>query len=97
MKDPLAAVLDSGGEELRGLIVRTEERLTAISASHGEVLAAGFQNGGCFGRHSTVPTWIAMIPPAVTSQRTSTIHTAAIAAPSPRAFGKRRTELGRYE
>ena len=39
MKDPLAAVLDSGGEELRGLIVRTEERLTAISASHGEVLA----------------------------------------------------------
>src|SRR5256885_13786681 len=47
--------------------------------------------------HSTVPTWIAMIPPAVSSQRTSTIPTAAIAAASPRAVGKRRTELGRYE
>ena len=47
--------------------------------------------------HSTVPTWIAMIPPAVSSQRTSTMPTAAIAAASPRALGKRRTELGRYE
>ena len=44
---------------------------------------------------STSPAWIAMIPPAVTIQRTRTSPTAAMAAASPRASGKRRTELGR--
>jgi geranylgeranyl pyrophosphate synthase len=37
--DQLAAVLDSGGEELRRLIARTEERLQQVAASHGEILA----------------------------------------------------------
>ena len=44
---------------------------------------------------STSPAWIAMIPPAVRSQRTFTRPTAAIAAARPRASGNRRTELGR--
>jgi geranylgeranyl pyrophosphate synthase len=39
VKDPLAAVLDAGGDALRHLIARTEERLTTISGGHGEVLA----------------------------------------------------------
>jgi geranylgeranyl pyrophosphate synthase len=39
VREPLAAVLESGGETLRRLLALTEERLTAVSASHGEVLA----------------------------------------------------------
>jgi geranylgeranyl pyrophosphate synthase len=38
--EQLSAVLDSGGEELRRLIARTEERLAELAAGHGEVLAA---------------------------------------------------------
>jgi geranylgeranyl pyrophosphate synthase len=38
--EQLSAVLDAGGEELRRLIARTEDRLGEVTASHGEVLAA---------------------------------------------------------
>src|SRR3954453_19659737 len=37
--EQLASVLDAGGERLRRQIERTEGRLAAISASHGDVLA----------------------------------------------------------
>ena len=59
----------------------------------GELLGAAGRSGGAQG--STVPEWMAMMPPAVRIQRTSTSPTAAIAAPRPRASGKRRTEFGR--
>jgi geranylgeranyl pyrophosphate synthase len=36
--DQLSAVLDSGGEELRRLIARTEERLGDVAGGYGEVL-----------------------------------------------------------
>jgi geranylgeranyl pyrophosphate synthase len=38
--EQLSAVLEAGGEELRRLIARTEERLEEVAGSHGEVLAA---------------------------------------------------------
>jgi geranylgeranyl pyrophosphate synthase len=37
--EQLSAVLDAGGDELRNLIARTEERLAEVAAGHGEVLA----------------------------------------------------------
>jgi geranylgeranyl pyrophosphate synthase len=37
--DQLAAVLDAGGEELRHLIARTEERLAEVARGHGDMLA----------------------------------------------------------
>ena len=45
--------------------------------------------------HRRVPAWIAMIPPAVRSQRTSSRPAAAIRAASSSGPGKRRTLLGR--
>jgi geranylgeranyl pyrophosphate synthase len=37
--EQLSAVLDAGGDDLRRLIARTEERLGAVAAGHGAVLA----------------------------------------------------------
>ena len=45
--------------------------------------------------HRRVPAWIAIIPPAVRSQRTSSRPAAAIRAASSSGPGKRRTLLGR--
>jgi hypothetical protein len=42
-----------------------------------------------------VPEWMAMMPPAVSTQRTSSSPAAAIRAPSSSARGKRRTLDGR--
>ena len=43
-----------------------------------------------------VPTWRAMMPPAVRIQRTSTSPAAAITAASRSGAGKRLTDFGRY-
>ena len=41
------------------------------------------------------PAWMAMIPPAVSTQRTPSSPAAAISPARPSGAGKRRTELGR--
>ena len=68
-----------------------------VSDVLAQPVVINYSIGEYLGPHDglTVPACMAMIPPAVISQRTSTSPIAVIAAPSPRASGKRRTELGR--
>jgi hypothetical protein len=66
-------------------------------ASGGEHRLEPGQAGSLPGRHAHdfTPRWIAMIPPAVTTQRTRSSPAAARRPASSSGPGKRRTELGR--
>ncbi len=65
----------------------------------GEPRAAGGEHGAELGRcgaHALVPTCRAMMPPAVSTQRTSVRPVAAMRWASSDGPGNLRTELGRY-
>ena len=86
----------AGGKRLRPLLV-------VIAAGgrtgHGVVRAGGLDDPRDGGGHRPyapfVPAWMAMMPPAVTTYRSSPRPAAAIAAASAGGAGKRFTELGR--
>ncbi len=94
--DGIAGVL---GEQLA--VARGQLGEPALQPRHelGDVPAPGGDHGGHGlggGHHATSPTWIAMIPPAVTIQRTERRPQRSMVAASARPSGKRFTELGRY-
>ena len=81
----------AGGELGQALVERLHERRNVRAARGDDGL-----DRGCDRHHlPTVPWWIAMIPPAVSSQPMSRRPASSIAAASPSGPGKRLTELGR--
>jgi hypothetical protein len=104
----LAAGGDRGagvGGELRAVSGgQLGEALLDARQEAGDVVAGGADHlgdrtgparDGAVGGHAFVPTWMAMMPPAVRIQRMSRRPARSIAAASPSGAGKRRTELGR--
>ena len=84
-----AACLRHLGEPLLGALEQPGE-LRPPRCQDGAELRLGRVHAGL------VPLWIAMIPPAVSTQRTSSSPAFASPAPSSRGPGKRRTLEGRY-
>ncbi len=93
-----AGTLAAGGKRLRPVLVfLCQPRLGALEQAP-ERRAAGREHRSelsLCGIHRRVPAWIAMIPPAVRTQRTSLRPAATIRAASSPGPGKRRTLLGR--
>ena len=82
----LGEALLGQGEPARELRAADRQQRLELSETLG---------GACRRAHGFVPTWMAMIPPAVSTQRTSTSPVRTSSAPSSLGPGKRRTELGR--